>query len=346
MVLHGIEGLMTKDTVEVIDEPSLRIKGYKSILNIGNELDMTAAFNTGYPYDANDVKGTETYEYDISTVDLEGNTVESLLHGGGNIRFSDLDKTLIAHRDSFNIKKKLELGRYRVSITNNWAKIADDAQRQYDVAVFDTLRVTTKLDKESYDLRSDKEAKIDFTLDYGNPYILTIEPDVKPTIRIFYSINAVLKDTTVVQVERTNLLGQTYMEDSLIIEERYLYEDSLILAHDTLATNQLFHRGQIVIPFSDITDEILLNNSVPVDSTEEFPRYLFAQMRVMFNGGYQYKNSLQLLITMDAGEGTGIAAARKENSDEDAFYDLQGRRLNGHLPRGVYVNNRKKMLIK
>jgi hypothetical protein len=52
----------------------------------------------------------------------------------------------------------------------------------------------------------------------------------------------------------------------------------------------------------------------------------------------------------DIQDETGIKSINNEqliiNNEDDAVYDLSGRRINSKLPRGIYINNGRKIIIK
>ena len=279
--IENMGNLLHKDTVDFMDIPSLRLLTNSSFVTTGKPLKATAYFNTGYPYDpATIYKGTEQCQYRLDylgKITLEeaktaqGETIAQEQH---TVKFTDLDKTLIAHRDSVVVSvEKPQLGKYRLIIDSDWDKLGENNGFNYMFDVEDTLRVTSQLDKESYDLSIDEEALLSLSFDFDYPYITSTINNV-PTFRYYYDLGVHKKGSSIP-----------------------LVCDSLVLSHDSLATKHFNYRHQFRIPLKDITDSMLIASSVPIEEGSLFPRKMSLTLWSNFNGNKSKNTYLPIIIT-------------------------------------------------
>jgi hypothetical protein len=273
--------LLHKDTVDFMDVASLRLWTKSSVTKTGTPIEATAYLNTGYPYDpATIYKGTEKCQYRLDylgKITLEeaktaqGETIAQEQH---TVKFTDLDKTLIAHRDSVVVSvEKPQLGKYRLLIDSDWDKLGEDNGFNYMFDVEDTLRVTSQLDKETYDLSIDEEVLLSLSFDFDYPYITSTVNNV-PTFRYYYDLGVHKKGSSIP-----------------------LVCDSLVLSHDSLATKHFNYRHQFRIPLKDITDSMLIASSVPIEEGSLFPRKMSLTLWSNFNGNKSKNTYLPIIIT-------------------------------------------------
>ena len=279
--IENMGNLLHKDTVDFMDIPSLRLLTNSSFVTTGKPLKATAYFNTGYPYDpATICKGTEKCQYrldylgKITLEEAKTATGEMIAEAQHTVKFSDLDQTLIAHRDSVVVSvEKPQLGKYRLLIDADWDKLGEDNGFNYMFDVEDTLRVTSQLDKETYDLSIDEEVLLSLSFDFDYPYITSTINNV-PTFRYYYDLGVHKKGSSIP-----------------------LVCDSLVLSHDSLATKHFNYRHQFRIPLKDITDSMLIASSVPIEEGSLFPRKMSLMLWSNFNGNKSKNTYLPIIIT-------------------------------------------------
>jgi hypothetical protein len=174
--------------------------------------------------------------------------------------------------------------------------------------VKDTLRATVALDKEAYDLASDKQARMTLKMDYRYPHIHAVEPDAVPTIRVVASL---LKDT-----ETTD----------------YLMTDTLTLVSDTLAHKDLNYVGEWNLDFAKIDASKLADGN----STYQM------KVNIKFNNEQQYETFIPVNLKAVA---TGVSPIDALRSDDEAVYTVSGTRMKPLTP-GIYIRKGKKIIIK
>ena len=279
--IENMGNLLHKDTVEFMDIASLRLWTKSSVTKTGTPIEATAYLNTGYPYDpATIYKGTEKCQYRLDylgKITLEeaktakGETIAQEQH---TVKFTDLDKTLIAHRDSVVVSvEKPQLGKYRLLIDADWDKLGEDNGFNYMFDVEDTLRVTSQLDKESYDLSIDEEALLSLSFDFDYPYITSTINNV-PTFRYYYDLGVHKKGSSIP-----------------------LVCDSLVLSHDSLATKHFNYQHQFRIPLKNITDSMLIASGDSIEKGSLFPRKMNLTLWSNFNGNKSKNTYLPIIIT-------------------------------------------------
>ena len=300
-------GFDKQKEVTIYDEPSLRVIP-DPVVRIGEDADITAYFNTGYPYDINSLTGEEYAKVTIYK-QLTDSTVAELFAQQYPLHLKDEAHPLVAGIDSLELKlEKPDLGNYLIRIESSWDAIET---RDLFVSVQDTLRATVTLDKQTYDLATDKNAQLHIKMDYGYPHVVAVKPDTIPTIRIAANLVKAVDESTT-----TNI-----------------FTDTLVLASDTLATKDLRYEGDWMLDLTKIESSGLAED----DST-------FLQVAVIFNGGRQYETEIPLKLKPAA---TGITTVTEQRTDDD-IYTLNGIRISPRqqLPPGIYIRKGKKVIIK
>jgi hypothetical protein len=324
--IENMGNLLHKDTVDFMDIASLRLWTKSSVTKTGTPLEATAYLNTGYPYDpATIYKGTEKCQYRLDylgKISLEeaktakGETIAQEQH---TVKFTDLDKTLIAHRDSVVVSvEKPQLGKYRLLIDSDWDKLGEDNSFNYMYDVEDTLRVTSQLDKETYDLSIDEEALLSLSFDFDYPYITSTVNNV-PTFRYYYDLGVHLKGSSIP-----------------------LICDSLVLSHDSLATKHFNYQHQFRIPLKNITDSLLIACGDSIEEGSLFPRKMTLKLWPNLNGSTSKEIHLPIIITGPRNpEVVGIDDVTQRSDTDGKFlknkqlfirkngtmYDVSGRRI-------------------
>lgn len=300
-------GFDKQEAVTIYDDPSLCVIP-DPVVRIGEDADIMAYFNTGYPYDINSLTGEEYAKVNIYK-QLTDSTVAELLAQQYPLHLKDESHPLVAGIDSLQLKlEKPELGDYLIRIESSWDAIET---RDLFVSVQDTLRATVTLDKQTYDLATDKNAQLHIKMDYGYPHVAAVKPDTIPTIRIAANLIKAIDDSTTTKI----------------------FADTLVLVSDTLATKDLRCEGDWIFDLTKIEGSGLTEG----DSTH-------LQVAIIFNGGRQYETEIPLKLKPAA---TGITSVTEQRTD-DNIYTLNGIRISPHqqLPPGIYIRNGKKVIIK
>lgn len=294
------------DTVTVKDDPSLRLRGTTTV-KTGSDVDITAFYNTGYPFDLSSLTGNES-----ATVTLEklsgGATIEEKYTQQFKLNLKDEAHPLVAGVDTLSLHfEKPELGAYTLRFKSNWNAVKD---RDLSISVQDTLRATVSLDKQAYNLATDKKARLNLAMDYGYPHISAVESDIIPTIRIYAAI------------KENEEKGDT------------LFCDSLKMANDSLQTKDLLYKGDWELDLTKI-DQSKLNGT----SSEKQ-----LHVTIKFNGQQQYAAVLPVSILTNT---TSITQVSTSEQEDDSVYSLNGMRINPKrkLPAGIYIRKGKKVII-
>lgn len=288
-----------RDTIDVLDEPSLQVLGYP--VKTGSDLDMTGYYNTGYPYDPSSYTDREYGKYTVYFV-VNDSTVQKIASDQKILTMKDSSKPLLAGLDSVQIHlDKPKVGLYKVVFESDWKY----GNKTSYIAVEDTLRATAKLDKDDYVLGVDSASNLHLTIDYMYPHIHATKKDSIPTILVI-----------------TRLLDR---------------DDSLIIRDDSLATKDLLYATDIAIPFSGVTDSVLMAHNDTLNLLVE----------VIFDDAIRYSKVLPCVIKHHTVGIHGIAA---ENSVQALdIYSVYGVRCRQHrhlLSPGIYVIDGKKIVIK
>ena len=300
-------GFDKQKAVTIYDEPSLRIVPYP-VVRIGEDADIKAFFNTGYPYDINSLTGEEYAKVTVYK-QLTDSTVAEVSAQQYPLHLKDEAHPLVAGIDTLQLKLvKPELGNYLIRIESSWDAIET---RDLFVSVQDTLRATVTLDKQIYDLATDKDAQLHIKMDYGYPHVVAVKPDTIPTIHIAANLIKAVDNNTTINI----------------------FADTLVLASDTLATKDLRYEGDWMLDLTKIESSGLTSD----DSTS-------LQVTVIFNGGRQYETAIPLKLKPAA---TGITTATEQRTDDD-IYTLNGIRISSRqqLSPGIYIRKGRKVIIK
>ena len=295
------------DTMTVYDAPSLRVNGTFTV-KTGQDMNLQAYFNTGYPFDIKSLTGEEYADVMVYKMMTDTTGIE-LFRQRVPLHLKDETHPLLAGIDSINIHlEKPEIGSYRLRFETNWEAVAS---RDIPLSVEDTLRATIALDKLTYDLASDSHARMTLTMDYGYPHIDAVKLDTVPTIRVAANI---YKDT----------------KESIL-----LLADTLVLVSDTLAQKDLHYAGEWDIDWAKIDKTML----TAADSTYRM------KVTVTFNGQQQYETYIPVNIKSMT---TAIRQTAALRTDDETVYTLNGIRVNPRKPLtpGIYVWKGKKLFIK
>ena len=213
-----------RDTVTVYDDPSLRVNGIFTV-KTGDDLNISGYYNTGYPYDINSLTGEEYADVTIYKMETDSTGREAFKHRFP-LHLKDEAYPLLAGWDSLFVNIiKPDIGPYIMRFETNWDAVPT---RDIPLSVEDTLRATLTLDNDAYNFKTDKQATMHMTMDYGYPHIGFVQPDTIPTIRVTASLfkDAALTDT--------------------------LFTDTLKLVSDTLATKDLRYAGDWTLDWTKI----------------------------------------------------------------------------------------------
>ena len=295
-----------RDTITIKDDPTLRISGNTAVKR-GSDVNVMAFYNTGYPFDINSLKGNEwakvtVYKHITDSTAAEMSTQQFQLH------LKDEAHPLVAAIDTLDLRiQKPEPGAYTLRFESNWNAVKD---RDLSISVQDTLRATVSLDKQTYNLATDKKARLNLAMDYGYPHISAVESDIIPTIRIYAAI------------KENEEKGDT------------LFCDSLKMANDSLQTKDLLYKGDWELDLTKI-DQSKLNGT----SSEKQ-----LHVTIKFNGQQQYAAVLPVSILTNT---TSITQVSTSEQEDDSVYSLNGMRINPKrkLPAGIYIRKGKKVII-
>ena len=242
-----------RDTVDILDVPSLRLN-FNGVLTMRDTIRMTAKASTGYPFDMNALTGNEKLKWVMAFSDND-TTFTQIAEREKPLNLKEVDRPLIAGYDTLMIERKPEKpGAYAIGMSSDFAP----ANRVCRIIVNDTLRATISLDKESYVYGVDKQAKAHLTLDYGYPYVRSINKDSIPTVALSYALGADV-DTMFVSSD-TLRYRRMNMEIDLPINLE-LVTDSVLEA-DTMKAklnvfvdfnDQCHFKKELRIPFIDPT---------------------------------------------------------------------------------------------
>lgn len=296
------------DAVTVYDNPSIRIGAHPSY-KAGEDVEVMAFFNTGYPYDINSLTGEEYADVTLYRKLTDSTAVQLDKQRFALSRLKDEAHPLLAGIDTVTTKiLKPEPGEYVLRYVTNWQAVES---RDYTFVVRDTLRATVTLNKKAYDLASDNQARMTLKMDYRYPHIHAIEPDTIPTIRV---VATLLKDIETAEC---------------------LMADTLTLVSDTLAYKDLNYVGDWNLDLSKIDASKLADG----DSTYQL------KVNITFNNQQQYETFLPVNLKAVA---TRISSVTALHPDDEAVYTVSGIRMNPHQPLapGIYLRKGKKMIIK
>jgi hypothetical protein len=310
--IPGIGYEYTKE-VEVIDTPSMRVKG--SSIITGKDFDINVIFNTGYPYDLSQLTGLEKAQLTLYAIsyDKEGNEIgQEIKSTEQALRLHRTDQPLVAAIDSINMNmEKPRLGLYRMTLLSDWKAV--DANTSFILSVNDTLRSSAQLDKEKY-TAVDKKAHLTVTADYGYPHITAANEGNKPK----FSVELVLADS----------ITEDGVKQLTVLDK---YEHAI--TDDSLAVD-------------DLKESITFDIDLPAisalrKSAEHVP--LTAIAYIKFNDMVKARYHLPLYISTP----TGISHDLTDGKADSRWYNLQGRPIDSQQAKhGIYIKDRKKIIIK
>ena len=304
-------GIAKSDDFILVDEPSVRMNGFNQ-LKTGSNLDGYVLFNTGYPYERSHLTGKEKTEWTLQYMAPGSTERVTIDQGEMALTLDNSKQPRLAAIDTLKIfKEKPALGEYFLEVKTDWEKEALGAMsdRNTKFMVVDTLRAKATIDKEKYQLGTDKQLVVNISLDYGYPFIHTTAPDKEPTVRIRYQITA---------------------------KGDELFKDSLKIADQKLAVEPLKRNDQLVMNFDKVTDDLF-------GDADQMPIYV--HVTVEFDGNIQYTADFQptLLKASDVGIRESQVADKKSSGN---MYDVQGRRVATKPANGIYIQDGKKVIIK
>lgn len=147
---------------DILDEACTRVDSTTTV--IGLLLKPEIKITTGYPYDAASLSGEKTLHWSVSP---DGKPNQILIDKTETFQF-DTTQPLLASVVSFELAAdNLAPGKYVYTLQSDF----EGACRTFDAFVNDTVKADITLDKEIYDLDTDKEAKLTINMSYGYPYI-------------------------------------------------------------------------------------------------------------------------------------------------------------------------------
>ena len=312
---RGIPWMNFKKTTDLtlVDEPSVRINDIKP-LKIGSNLDGQVLFNTGYPYDHSRLTGQEKAEWTLQYQAPNSKERVEIDKGEMALTLDNSKQPRLAAIDTLKIfKEKPALGEYFFEVKTDWEKeaLGDMSLRNRHFQVADTLRAKATIDKEKYQMGTDKELTAYLSLDYGYPYIHTTAPDTIPTVRIRYQITA---------------------------KGDILFKDSLLIADQNLAVEPLLRSDQLVMNFDNVTDD-LFGDANQIN--------LYVRVTVEFDGNLQYSADFTpVLLKSEDTVGISDSQFADRKSSSSVLFDLQGRKLGTAPEKGIYIQDGKKVINK
>lgn len=305
-----------EETVEIKDEPTVRMKFGN--VKVGNDIEVKAVYNTGYPYDPSQFTGNEKATMCLFALgkDDQGNATEiEVAMSQKTLRLYRPDQPLVAAMDALQLNLYTpEPGEYRLKMSSDWTH--KNANRDdILIVVKDTLRASVSLEKQNYVAGTDKSVKLHMKMNYGYPYVQVVEPDKNPTVRIK---TLILVPSEVDGVEKTDTLVNmtTPIEDA------------------AWADHPLNWEGDIETPALETQE------GAPLAETK-----MVAEVSVVFNDGEQFKTSIPFAFVPQSTP-TAIRSLMDAGSSDETWYDLQGRPVTPSTAQGVYIHNHQKVVVK
>ena len=303
-----------EETVEVKDEPSAGVR-YNSV-KVGNDIDVRAFYNTGYPYDVNQFNGSEkaTLRLFALSKDDKGDYKETeVLMTEKPLRLFRPDQPLVAAIDSMKLTYcDPEPGLYRLKMESNWTQ--EGANRDNIlITVNDTVRCFAALDKSKYIAGTDTSMKLHMKLSYGYPYVMAETSEDNPTVII---------NTYVMTSD--DIGAETIQTSTFKITGAYLADQPLDWESD--------------IKVAEYIEE---NEKTPLSDTS-----LYIKVEVVFNGQPQYTKIIPFDYIAETTP-SAVRAITDNQPADDHWYDIQGIHMDSKPTKnGVYIKNHKKVIIK
>ena len=303
--------------VEIKDEPTVRMKF--GDVKVGNDIQVKAVYNTGYPYDLNQFTGNETATLRLFALgkDEQGNPTETeVAMTQKPLRLYRPDQPLVAAIDALQLNLcNPEPGEYRLKMSSDWNH--KNANRDNIlIVVSDTLRAQATMQKVSYVAGTDKSLKIHLKMNYGYPYIETSEGDANPTVRI-----------------KTSVLVPRGEDDAA--ESDTLVNMTTPISDAAFADHPLDWENDIEMPALEAQE------GAPLTET-----HMVAEVSVVFNGAEQFKTSIPFDYVPQSST-TAISKMSESNvTSTDTWYDLQGRPATTSTTSGIYIQNHQKKAVR
>ena len=182
--IHGDSALVIKD------DPCVRIKLGEMMTVIGHDIDLTAVYNTGYPFDITQFTGTETADLKLYSVipDEQGDaTLNELISASKTLNLYRPDEPLIAAIDSLKLTyEKPEPGAYLLRMSSDCQ--LPNANRDFTFSVNDTLRANVTPTQTVYDAAANPALRYHLTMNYRYPYVQPSGNDKVPAVYIFTNV--------------------------------------------------------------------------------------------------------------------------------------------------------------
>lgn len=293
------------DTIIVKDEPSLKTNNFST--KLGDDIDLIAYFNTGYPFSMDSLTGNEQAKYTFYKSINDSTMVETGYTDSLKLHLKDEAHPLIAGIDSMSVHIPSPTpGLYYLKFTSDWAT----ANKTFVLSIQDTIRVATSFDKEEYNIGTEKSAKLNVHMEYGYPYIHS-KDSLPPSITL-----------------RTTIMN---VKDSL-----YLANDSVVLASDTLATKTLNHDETLTIDLSKVTSDYLAEQHDSV----------FVQLEILFSGNEMYSKRILLPLKSGTTGINKVVKAVADKQSIYTIEGVKLNCSKEALRKGVYIINGKKEVVK
>ena len=292
------------------DEPSARLQNLAQ-MNTGSDLNGMVLFNTGYPYDRNRLTGKERAAYTLRYLAPNSKDTVEIAKGEQTLTFDNSLRPRLAAIDTLSVKcEKPALGRYFFNVETNWENdvLGDMSRRSTTFQVIDTLRAVIALDKEQYQMGTDRQLLANVTLNCGYPFIHATAPDEQPTVRLRYRI---------------------------VGNGKELFSDSLKIVDPKLADEPLQYSGQLAMSLDKVT---------AAHFEEDNQMTLYVEVGVTYNGALQHIAKFHPLLLKSEAEGIDDVPSTKHHTP--SLFDLQGRRVGSMPTRGMYKKKKKKIIIK
>lgn len=259
--LQNTEIQHTFDTV-FYDYPSFRTFNKAKDTKVGTPVQIQGRYNSGYPYDpASYADGLYGQFILTDTAFKEIKKVRKDL----TFKTNPLNKKAVI--DTLDLEQAgLEPGSYRLIVESNWkwnenARLKDTLL----ITVNDTARLQAELNKTTF--AKDEKAELNFSVDYGYPYIQTQDSIAK---KPYARVNASLVDTI------KNEFGEVTSIDPLLF-------DTVKIMDDSLYSKKLSYAGKMLFDLSKV-------------SAQHHGRKLALNIEVHFNDVTQSKRTLTLQI--------------------------------------------------
>ena len=307
--IHGDSAVVIKD------DPCVRIKLGEIMTVIGHDIDLTAVYNTGYPFDITQFTGTETADLKLYSVipDEQGDaTLNELTSASKTLNLYRPDEPLIAAIDSLKVTyEKPEPGAYLLRMSSDCQ--LPNANRDFTFSVNDTLRANVTPTQTVYDAAANPALRYHLTMNYRYPYVQPSGNDKVPAVYIF-----------------TNVLKPQ--------EDEWMKPDTLMsgvskIEGAELAKQTLDWEGDIEVKGLETQE------TAPAAETD-----LVAEVVIFFNDQVQYRTYIPFTY-IPSTVGIKSAEATADTGAEAAWYDLQGRSLKSRpAGKGIYVHNGVKVV--